>query len=297
MKKYQQWLVILLSAQLLLAAAIFTVGKFGQSQVKLEPLLSGTKAEIDQLVFSDATKKVTLKKSANEWQIGELKQLPADKQKVEDLLAKLEATQLRWPVTNTKSSHERFEVADAKFQRKVEYYQGDKKRGNFYLGTSPGFKQIHLRNGSEDKVYVAELTQTDFSNSPSDWLSKTLISATNIKSIKGQNYEITKTNNQWALANSQEKLDVGKVEALVASLTTLQAIDIVDEPQQADKVTLDVVGDSTWHYEFLQKDNSAYVKRSDRNQWFKINPEDFTKITGVKLSDMILKQDQKPTAP
>ena len=167
---WQKRLTILLIVQVLLVIGLLAYQQNSRVQVNAQPLLSVGIADIDRMVIQDASNKATLQKTGDQWQLPELQQLPVDKQKLDDILQKLDGTKLSWPVTTTASSHERFEVSDSKFQRHIELFQGDSKKAELWLGTSPGFKKIHLRRAGEEQVYAVELTSFEFASEAKDWL-------------------------------------------------------------------------------------------------------------------------------
>jgi hypothetical protein len=296
MKKYQQWLISLMVLQIFLAVGIWAYNTFNHPKAEQHSLLVVRKSDINRLVIKDATEQLELKKPGNEWLLPAANQLPADAQKIDELLTKLDLVKLAWPVTNTTSSHERFAVAETKYQRHVEYYQGDKKLGDFYLGSSPGFKTIHLRKGGDTKVYAVELNQFDFSANKNDWLSKTLLSTNNIVAIKNAHYDLRKSNNQWLFSNSDLKPDTQKVDAMVTALQNLQALELVADTPKGETANVSINSDQgELQYAFVKVDNNAYVRRSDKDMWFKINLNDYTQIVIPKMDELVRKAEEKPT--
>jgi len=84
----------------------------------------------------------TLEKLDEGWQL--TSGLPADATKVDLLLARLSNLALGWPASTNADSHERFEVADDNFQRKLTL-TNDGGESTLYFGTSPGYQQVHAR--------------------------------------------------------------------------------------------------------------------------------------------------------
>jgi hypothetical protein len=164
LKLWQRRLTILFIVQVLLILGVFAYQENSRVQVDAQPLLAIKSADIDRMVIQDASNKVTLQKTGSHWQLPDLHQLPVDKQKLDEILQKLDGTKLTWPVTTTASSHERFEVSGTKFQRRIELFQGDAKKADLWLGSTPGFKKIHLRREGENQVYAVELTAFDFAS-------------------------------------------------------------------------------------------------------------------------------------
>src|SRR5690606_32957336 len=115
-----------------------------------------------------------LQKQSESWQLQE-HALPANSSKVQSLLDTLAGLETTWPVAETASSRERFEVSDDRFQRKLQLYQGEQLLGEYYFGSSPGFRRTHARRAGEDAVYSLAFNSVDLPAQQSDWLDKTLL--------------------------------------------------------------------------------------------------------------------------
>ena len=57
-----------------------------------------------------------------------------------------------WPVANTASTRERFEVTEENHQRHIVAKAGDDTVADIYLGTSPGYRKTHARRTGEDEI-------------------------------------------------------------------------------------------------------------------------------------------------
>lgn len=304
MTKFQTWLSGILVAQLLLAAVLFLSQQQGQ-QSHPEVLLSFKSEQLDKLIVSDAKQNVTLVKSGNDWLIPELKQLPADAGKLKSLLSRLEEMRGGWPVATTKSSHERFEVGEDKFQRRLQFYQGDRLAGELLVGTTAGFKKSHVRKPGEDDVYAINLNSFEWPTKNEDWLDKSLLTAKDINQIKGADYALQKKDDGWHFMedgnaqNSNEtpapQLNQAKAMELTMALTGLRVLSPVDQLPAGDHKTETVqvsgpTGD--WSYHLLKVGDQYFVKRNDRDVWFGISQLDFDRIAGISKAQLTL-----PTAP
>lgn len=286
---WKKWLFILLVIQILLAVGIYAYHQHRQPQVEAKALLTFNKADVDRVVIRDSSSNVTLKKSGSDWLLPDLQQLPLDVQKLEDLLAKLQGTKLTWPVATTASSHERFEVAESKFQRRVEFYQDDKKLGELFLGSSPGFKKIHLRTAGEDAVYAVELAAFEFSTSNKDWLKKDLLAVVNPQSIKGADYELQQQDNNWSFAgDTSNKVNNAKVSELTNALANIQILDVATAKPEGEVTSLGVKADTKeWLYELVKSGDQYYIKRQDRDLYFTLNQHEYEGVVKVAKKDLI----------
>lgn len=293
LKVWQRRLTILLVLQVLLMISVFAYQQNSRVQVDAQPLLGTRTADVDRVVIQDANNKVTLQKLGSEWQLPELHQLPVDKQKLEEILQKLDGTQLTWPVTTTASSHERFEVTGTKFQRRIELFQGDAKKADLWLGTTPGFKKIHVRREGEDQVYAVELTAFEFATGSNDWLKTDLLAVKDSSLIKAADYELQKIGDRWSFVAatqevSAEKVDAAKATDLANAFSNLQVQEVVTQKPQGEITRASVksaVGE--FEYEFTKAGNDYFVKRSDRGLHFKLSQIEFERIANVNKTSLL----------
>ena len=285
---WPRYLAVLLIVQLLLAMGIYAYQRNAQPQIEAQPLLGFALEDADKLIISDANQQVTLQKNNGSWQLPELQQLPVDATKLNSLLDKIKGTKLTWPMTNTASSHERFEVADDKFQRRVQIIQGDKTQAEILLGSSPGFKKVHLRRAGEEPVYAVELSSFEFATSSKDWLDKNLLAAKEPTKIQGPDYVLQKEGDAWRFANEAENsVDTNKAKALVDAMANLMVQEPASSTPSGDTVSIklsDTQGD--WQYDFVKAGDDYFVKRSDRDSFFKISQYDYERIAGVGKSGL-----------
>ena len=300
MTKFQTWLSGLLVAQLLLAAVLFLSQQQGQ-QSPPEALLSFKPEQLNKLVISDAKQSVTMIKSGDSWVIPVLNQLRADSVTLTGLLTKLEGLKAGWPVTTTKSSHERFEVADDKFQRRLQFYQGDKLAGELFIGTSPGFKKSHVRKPGDDNVYAVNLSSFEWPVKNEDWLDKTLLAAKDINQIKGPDYVLQKKDDGWQFADDENvqqnaespasQLNQVKAMELSMALTGLRVLSPVDQLPAGENKTIavEVSGPKgNWTYSLVKAGDQYFVSRNDKDVWFSISQLDFDRIAGVDKAQLTL---------
>lgn len=199
--KTQTLLGSLLAIQVVLALSLFVGTQRGGEQASAQPLLAFATNTIDRIVINDATAQTTLALAGDNWQLPE-KQLPANQSRIHTLLDSLGGLQTRWPVVNSSSGRERFEVADDNYQRKLQLYDGDTLLGEYYFGTSPGFRQTHGRRAGEDAVYALAFNNVDLPIDSNDWLDKTLLGVDMPTQITGPDFTLVQQQEQWQLADA-----------------------------------------------------------------------------------------------
>ncbi|MCX4029250.1 DUF4340 domain-containing protein [Endozoicomonas sp. SM1973] len=305
MAKLKTWLTGLLAIQLVLVAGLFWSNEYQQQQNIQQRLFSFKQADVNKVVISDSDNSVSISKVNGQWLLPDVANLPANVDKLTDVLAKLKSIQTGWPVATTTSSHERFEVSEDKFQRQVQLYQGDKLVGELLVGTSPGFRKVHIRKPEEDVVYTAKLNSYELPAKGDDWLDKSLLAAggvDKIKSIKGADYYLEKSGDSWTFAINKQpllssetidtKLDVEKAKQLAKTFTNFQVQGVAKSPPKADntdnkQVTIEVVTEKgSFSYQLTTVKDKYFAKRSDIDQTFTISKYDYERIAQIGLSQL-----------
>src|SRR5690606_15912738 len=110
------------------------------------PLLAIDMAQVDGLELAGPDgESLQLSKAQQGWQLPALDGFPADSQRVERMLERLQDLQSGLPVASSGEAQMRFKVADENFERKVQLKSGDKTVATLFLGSSPGMRRIHAR--------------------------------------------------------------------------------------------------------------------------------------------------------
>lgn len=294
MKKLGAVLSGLLVLQCLASVGLELNTKFGKAEFQSKPLLAADTATVTKLELSSDANDISVVKGAHGWVLPGLGELPADSKKVNTALNELVDLKTSWPVTTTAASLERFEVADSKFRRRIRLYSADKLDNEFFVGTSPGFKKSHVRLAGDNNVYEMPLNTYDFPVNNGDWLDKSLLDASDIRAVKGPDYELAKVDKQWSLDATEgdgaaPKLITEKAKELTQALASFKVREVVEPApdfSSPEVVWLDVTGEQTWHYQFLQKDKKYYVKRNDRETVFTLSATDYQRLAGVARKDL-----------
>ncbi len=163
----------LLVAQVTLTVAVFVmpVAEDGSSS----QLLTFSAANIDRVTVSDGSNNVELINSQESWQVAGV---PADGEKVINIIDKLATIDAPWPVSTSSGSMARFEVTEEDYQRQVRLYADGSEVAAIYLGTSPGYQRVHARRGDSNEVYSVALSNYEIGTEIDDWLDKTVLAMT-----------------------------------------------------------------------------------------------------------------------
>jgi hypothetical protein len=225
MNRLNRILIGALALQLVLAVVVFWPRTAG-SGAEAESLFPGVEADQIQevtLTGADGTT-ITLAKRDGSWVLPEADDYPADPERIEPLvdgLAALEADRL---VTQTSASHERLQVAEDAFERRIDFQTADGTLHRVYLGTSPSFGVAHVRAGGQDEVYLtSDLSSQDAGVEATSWVGTTYFSvpseevvAITVENAQGT-LEFEKEGESWALTGlaPDDTLNEGMVRSFV----------------------------------------------------------------------------------
>ena len=246
-QKTQSWLSGLLVVQIVVIAGFLIFGQKQQQHKQQQPIFSIVENQFDRIVMTDNNNTVSIQREADDvWLLPELQKLPANKGQIDDIVSTLINLKAGWPVATTSSSHKRFEVGEEQYQRRVQLYAGDTLVQEFFLGTSPGFRKVHMRKADENAVYAVSLNTYQFPVNVQDWLHKTLLSVPTVKSIKGQDYAVEKQAENWVFADSetsteeaQPLVNADKTQQLVAALTELSVQRVAVDTVEGESIRLE----------------------------------------------------------
>lgn len=289
MKSIKYWLAGLLLIQIAVIAGMLWDKQQLSEKNQTHNLVSIEHNQVDQLVIADADKNtVTLIKSADNWQLPALDNLPADESKLENLLLKIQALKAGWPAATTSASQQRFEVSEDKFQRRMQLFQNKTQVDELYVGTSPGFRKVHVRKATDNEIYAVALNTFDLPAKATDWLDKALLSISGIENIKASGYQLSKKENKWALKqtdvtnSSEQPIDPEKADKLINALANLKFESIVDKTAttpETKTLSLKIANaNDEWTLNLTQAGDHYTAERSDRKQIFKLSQASYEQV-------------------
>lgn len=190
------------------AAKVTTVEIFGPSQ------------------DGDAQERVKLARKGDDWVLPEKDDFTVKGQEVEGLLSKVASLRSRNRVLTGPTYHEKLEVSDEAYRRKIVLSSGGEEK-TLFVGTSPRFKNVHVRAAGEDAVYqVGELSESDAGSRAWNWVDRTYVKVAKdeLWSIALENehgkIQLDKdpTSGAWAVLGMKKPVDDTKVDGLVADV-------------------------------------------------------------------------------
>lgn len=180
---------------------------------------------LTRLEFSDGENTAIVLRGEDGWA---LDGLPADENKLSDILDKLAKIEAPWPVGTSTDALERFEVNSDGFQKRVQAFAQDQVVLDLLLGTSPGYQRVHARKAGESEVFSVALSNYELSASTDGWLDKALLSreampdSIRLKTADGRTTQLIETDEGWLVDG--EAADQESAETYANRFTALRVL-------------------------------------------------------------------------
>jgi hypothetical protein len=253
-----------------------------------ESLLPFDPDRIDEIYIEDTQgNEAVLVRMSDHWLMPDLAGMPIDTDRVDKLITSLSHRTGEWPVATTESSRQRFQVAAYHHQRRLTLIGEGVLLGTIYLGTSPGFRQVHARNDAQDAIYSIPYNTYDAPADIAAWLDKTLLQIEHPQKISSEQYILTKVADQWVLAAGGQP-DERELAALVAGLGRIQVEGIADEDTQrilaiaGPELDLNVeTADGAVNLQLFRVGESHFIRSSKYNYFFTLSAYDFDRLAGI----------------
>lgn len=171
----------------------------------------------------DRQETVTLARAASGWAIADADDYPAKRDSVEDLLDTLAGLRSTTVVVTRDTYHEKLKVAEGDFNRRIRLTV-DGEPVELFLGSSPSFKNTHVRRADSDDVYlVSNLALGDVAERPWNWVERAYVDipedevwSIEIENEKGSlRLERDPVSGRWAGLGIDEPLKASAVNDLV----------------------------------------------------------------------------------
>jgi hypothetical protein len=281
-------LLLILLIQCGIAAVVFWPARDESRESAMPLLASVAREQIDELRIGDEfDNEAVLVRSGERWLLPDLDNLPADTGKVDAVLRSITTQDAGWPIAHSSGARQRFQVADYYYQRRLSLVSGGQALGTLFLGTSPGFRKVHVRSADQDAIYSIELNTFDVPAASDAWLDPKLLQVRSPLRIDADLYNLYLDNGLWRSATGG-KPDEKEVETLVAALRSLQVNGVADENLQRDlaEVEADLVlkvqslaGDIV--LELLTLNDEHFIHSSEFELFFKLSTADYERLTGI----------------
>ncbi len=283
MKKY----ILLLSLLLVGQGVLIGLGLTSRDTADFSraSLLNFDSASVDEIIIHGTDNaRVHLKKMQGSWHIQDTFSVAASQEAVQTLLSKLQKMQTSWPVATTPEAAKRFKVAADKFERYIILKSNSQPVAQLYIGTSPSFRQVHVRLPDSNEIMTADFAVYDAGDKNKDWLDTHLLKLDRekIKSITIGSLAITRDNNTFAPADltEDEQVNTKKMNELVNLICDLQIDDVagneekpeftLDDPLLTCTITLENGESINWIFGNKESKDNHVLKTSNHDLLFKV---------------------------
>lgn len=272
----------LLALQLVIIAAVLLM-ESGAGAPAQGPFLDFESAAVDEIrINGEEGDAVVLTRGDDSWRLGD--GLPADGAKVDEVLATLSGLGSPWPVATSSGAAARFEVTDDEYQRHVVLSGGGEVLADLYLGTSPGYQQVHARRAGEDAVYSVAVSNYQLPAAADQWLDKAMLQPRGpVAAVERHGaWRLDRSGEAWQLSSQGEggadagvAADPEAAGDFVRRLSELRITGVAQAPpQDAEPAAVLAVTDEDGSYRltlFEGGEGADYTLGSSRREgWFSL---------------------------
>ncbi len=284
-------LFLLMAVQAVVLLAQYWPDLQKQQSTRPQALLSTDSTEITAVNIDDGKgHKVELTHRGGHWLLPQRQNLPADAQRIESLLAAINAANRGWPVAHTAAARQRFKVADYLYQRRIELLANGQAAGVVYLGTSPGYRKVYARNGNDNAIYSITFNVFDAPVQIDAWLDRRLLQIRTPLRIDADTYSLHREGSQWR-AGTGGIPDQRELLILLTTLQNLQVHGIADEKLSSilDATEADIVLTvqglaATVTLSIYTHQRQHFIRSSEYPFYFKMDSADFDQLHGIDIA-------------
>jgi hypothetical protein len=283
-------LLLLLLLQGVILAAVLWPRLASEEGASMQFLAPFSADEVDELTIGDAFDNETvLIKSGEQWLIPGLGNLPADAARVKALLKGITAEGAGWPIADSHSARQRFQVASYYYQRRVSLVSSGKKLDTLYLGSSPGFRKVHARFASQDAIYSITLNNFEIPAISGSWLDPRMLQIRAPLRIDADLYSLHFEDGLW-LSGSGGTPDARELESLLSALKGVQIDGVAAGDTQRDLASMEadlildiqsLRGEIT--LELRSLNDTYYLHSSEYPLFFKLSAYDFDRLVTIDV--------------
>ena len=280
--------LLILAIQCVLVVTVYWPQSADRQAESMETFAGFDGASIDEIFVGDEYDNETLlKKVGDRWLLPELEDLPADTAMIDRLLDALTGDETQWPVADSIAARQRFQVAPYYYQRRIRLLGDNQLQGTFFLGKSPGFRKVHVRNADQDAIYNISFNAYDAPGHSGAWLDRKLLQIRTPLRINADSYSLSWQDGEWrsGLGHPPEEREL---EALLTALRSLQVEGIADGDQQRDlaeaeaELLLEVESlGGTVRLEMFTLGKQHFIYSSEYPLFFTISAYDYERLTGI----------------
>ncbi len=281
---------LILPAVILLLIQIGFIISVASQNKEFEPYTPNTKlvnidpSAADTIQISSEDSTLNLTEIDGTWVLSEENKIPVNSQQVESFLDTIAGIKRTLAVGTTENAAKRLKVSDDNYNYHLIIKGGGIQLADLYFGTSPGFKQIHLRVAGTNEIITAGLASHELSPEVEQWIDKDQLKLAGdaIQRIEIDDDVLEKNDDSsWKLvqADNSSELNKDKIDALLDKVAGLSVNGfVVDDEKQSliDKADLTysitLTEGKKLDLKFKQRgENEFVVYRSDIDYGLKVS--------------------------
>jgi len=243
MKRHQIILAAVLAVQVALAAIIYWPRTTADgAPAKLFGDL--TADQVTRLMIeAQGDERIVLSREMGAWSLPEADGYPARDETVTEFVEKLVDLGSDRLVTETAASHERLQVTDDTYQRRITIGATDGLERVVLLGSSPAYGATHVRLEGEDEVYMtSDLSAWEANTAASGWvesgylqLATADLQQVTVSNAQGTVTVVQSAPDEWSLVGMAEgevvdTYAVASYGQRVASISLLEPLGKTEDP-------------------------------------------------------------------
>lgn len=292
---------ILLVVQLILIVVLNSNKNSYETSTPDTPFIETDVAKLNSFKITDGQGvQLVVEKVGGKWVLPDSFSAVADQTLVSGLLQKFTDLKQGFVIATSSSAATRFKVANDDFERHLELYEGEKIVSDFYLGTSPGFRQIHARKNGRDDIIAIYLSSFEVETSVDKWLDKSilLLKRDELSQIRFNDFTLQRDDDKWILEGfaGDQKTDPEEITQAVEKVTGLTIKSVLDPQEVSDAFsaspaelafTVKKSDEKDISFSFVKLGDDRYgVKTSDDEHYYLVHSllvENLKKITRQTL--------------
>lgn len=300
MKKMTIAAMVLLLAQIGLTLAFNLGNKGAGTGAPDTPFLSFSPDAVQSLEITNGEgKKLVLSKDKDGWTVPAHFSAPVDQDKVKSLFDKLAELKQGFVVATSTEAAKRFKVDSEGFENHVVLRGAEKPLVDFYVGTSPAFRQVHARRGDSPEIITIPLNGFELETAVNKWLDTSLatLKDEDIVGLTFDAFNLKKADIGWQLEGMQEdeKINRDEVNAVVTKARGVIVQDVLDPAKFSNIFARPVfrftaVRKDGGQVEYLfakGEDGSHVLKLSDRNFYFRVPTPTVNALLEVSRENLV----------
>jgi hypothetical protein len=273
-----------------------------------EKIIDIDAGQIDQIVIEEKEQdpvKLVLKEG--NWIVPESDNFPVSPLKLKKITEDLLGTVKSWPVGKTKAAAKQLKVSEVEYNKKITLFKGGKVLKTLFLGTSPGFRKVHLKLGGSAPIYSIGFNSYEISSKAKDWFDEKLLNFDRGRLMGLQLGDITLEKKAAGFEvlglDEGEKSNVKEVSALISKVITLAFDEVLGTEEKSDYAESTVLEFSVQLKDQdpivvkvtkpKEKDDYYVLKSSGFPYFFKVRKSVFDAIKETTRSQLVEKKEEK----